>query len=52
MTDKPATPDVFVTDTDAPEGCMCVHDRTTGTTVVTPATQDGYRDAIDQLSRK
>lgn len=49
---KPQYPAVFVTDSGAPEGSVYVHDQGTGVTVVAPATEPGYCQAITDLNSK
>lgn len=43
---------IFVTDNGAPEGCVNVHDTSTGTTVTAPATEAGYCAAIKELNNR
>lgn len=47
--DIPRYPAIFVTDNGAPEGCVYVHDQSTGMTVTAEATESGYSQAIADL---
>jgi len=48
--DTPKNGMIYVSDSGAPDGCVNVHDTATGTTVVAPATEAGYCQAIKDLN--
>ena len=49
--ETPQYPTIFVTSSGAPEGSVYVHDQATGMTVMAPADEAGYCQAIADLNK-